>query len=132
MNTWGEILERRMERLQVREEDLVERFIRGSGPGGQKINKTASCVYLKHEPSGIEVQCQQERSRERNRVVAREWLCQRLEDRQRGRQLEINRRRAAARVKARGRSKATKRKMAEDKRQRSDKKSMRRRINPGE
>jgi protein subunit release factor B len=121
-----------MDRLRVCQEDLVERFVRGSGPGGQKVNKTASCVYLKHQPSGIEVHCQQERSRERNRVVAREWLCHRLEVQQRRKLLEKNRRRAVARVKARGRSKSTKRKIAEQKRQRSEKKSLRRRVNPGE
>ena len=125
-------MERRLAQLGVVDEDLDERFIRGGGPGGQKINKTASCVYLKHRPSGIEVQCQQERSRLRNRVVAREWLCQRLEEQQRTQRLERDRKRAAARVKARGRSKATKRKLAEQKRQRSDKKSLRRRVNPSD
>jgi protein subunit release factor B len=132
MSPWGDTLQRQMDRLRVREADLVERFVRGSGPGGQKVNKTASCVYLKHRPSGIDVHCQQERSRERNRVVAREWLCQRLEVQQRRQQLEKDRRRAVARVKARGRSKGTKRKIAEQKRQRSEKKSLRRRINPSD
>lgn len=132
MATLGDTLQRRLERLQVREEDLVERFIRGSGPGGQKVNKTASCVYLKHRPSGIEVHCQQERSRQRNRVLAREWLCQRLETQLRRRQLERDKRRAAARVRARGRSKATKRKIAKQKRQRSEKKTLRRRVDPGD
>ena len=132
MSPWGDSLQRRMDRLRVREVDLVERFVRGGGPGGQKVNKTASCVYLKHGPSGIEVHCQQERSRDRNRVLAREWLCQRLEVQQRRQQLERDRRRAVARVKSRGRSKSTKRKMAEQKRQRSEKKSLRRRIDPGD
>ena len=132
MSLWGDNLQRRMDRLQVREEDLVERFVRGGGPGGQKVNKTASCVYLKHRPSGIEVHCQQERSRDRNRVVAREWLCHRLEVQQRRRQLERDRRRAVERVKARGRSKSTKRKIAKQKRKRSEKKSLRRRVNPGD
>ena len=132
MSPWGEILQRRMDRLRVLEEDIVERFVRGGGPGGQKVNKTASCVYLKHRPSGIEVHCQQERSRERNRVVAREWLCHRLEVQARRRQLERDRRRAVARAKSRGRSKASKRKMAEQKRRRSEKKSLRRRVNPGD
>lgn len=132
MSPWGETLQRRMNRLHVREEDLVERFVRGGGPGGQKVNTTASCVYLKHRPSGIEVHCQQERSRERNRVVAREWLCHRLEVQQRRQQLENDRRRAAARAKVRGRSKSTKRKIAQQKRRRSEKKSLRRRVNPGD
>jgi peptide chain release factor len=74
-----EELQRRMERLCIRDVDLIEKFILGSGPGGQKINKTASCVYLKHLPSGIEVKCGKERSRELNRFLARRQLCEQLE-----------------------------------------------------
>ena len=70
----------RMERVGVKEDDLIEKFILGSGSGGQKINKTSSCVYLKHIPSGIEVKCQRERSRELNRYYARRELCEKLEE----------------------------------------------------
>lgn len=70
----------RMERLGIKEEDLVEKFILGSGSGGQKINKTSSCVYLKHLPTGIEVKCQKDRSRELNRLFARRELCDKLEE----------------------------------------------------
>ena len=66
--------------LEIREEDLQEKFIRGSGRGGQKVNKTSTCVHLKHVPSGIEVKCQKERSREMNRFFARRILCDRIED----------------------------------------------------
>lgn len=69
----------RLEKLGVVEEDLVEKFVQGTGSGGQKINKTSSCVYLKHLPSGIEVKCQHERSRELNRWMARLELCLKLE-----------------------------------------------------
>ena len=55
-------LQARMEHLGVVESDLRETFIRSSGPGGQKVNKTASCVYLVHVPTGLSVKCQQERS----------------------------------------------------------------------
>ena len=41
-----EELKKKMSRLGIKEADLVERFIRGSGPGGQKINKTSSCVQI--------------------------------------------------------------------------------------
>lgn len=75
-----EELRQRMERLSIRDEDLIEKFIRGSGSGGQKVNKTASCVYLKHEPSGIEIKCQQDRSRVMNRFLARRELCEQLEE----------------------------------------------------
>ena len=71
----------RMELLGIKEDDLVEKFILGSGKGGQKINKTSSCVYLKHLPTGIEVKCQQDRSRELNRFFARRELCSKLEER---------------------------------------------------
>lgn len=73
-------LSARMERLGIKEEDLVEKFILGSGSGGQKINKTSSCVYLKHLPTGIEVKCQKDRSRELNRLFARRELCDKLEE----------------------------------------------------
>lgn len=79
-NKWEE-LSRRMEQLGFREEDLIEKFILGSGSGGQKINKTSSCVYLKHLPTGIEVKCQRERSRSLNRFLARRELCEKLEER---------------------------------------------------
>ena len=74
-------LTKAMSWLGIDEQDLVEKFIRGSGPGGQKINKTASTVYLMHRPSGIEVKCQQGRSQAMNRYYARKELCEKLEER---------------------------------------------------
>lgn len=76
---WEE-LRTRMALLEVREEDCIEKFVLGTGKGGQKVNKTASCVYLKHSPSGLEIKCQQERSRELNRFLARRLLCDKLEE----------------------------------------------------
>ncbi|MBP7829424.1 MAG: peptide chain release factor-like protein [Kiritimatiellae bacterium] len=70
----------RMAKLGVRESDLDEQFIRGSGPGGQKINKTSSTVWLRHRPSGIEIKCGRERSQALNRYLARRELCDRLEE----------------------------------------------------
>jgi len=75
-----EELSTRMEHLKIREQDLIEKFILGSGKGGQKINKTSSCVYLKHKPTGIEIKCQRNRSREMNRFFARRDLCERIEE----------------------------------------------------
>lgn len=74
-----EALTKRMKKLRLREEDLEEDFIRGSGPGGQKVNKTSSTVVLRHIPSGLEVRCQRERSQVMNRHWARVELCDRLE-----------------------------------------------------
>ncbi|MCX6867526.1 MAG: peptide chain release factor-like protein, partial [Verrucomicrobia bacterium] len=57
-------MEERMAGLGITEGDLLEKFVRGSGAGGQKINKTSSCVFLKHLPSGVCIKCQMDRSRE--------------------------------------------------------------------
>lgn len=67
-----------MLKLDINEADLIEKFIVGSGKGGQKLHKTASTVYLKHIPSGIEAKCQETRSREDNRYFARIRLCEKL------------------------------------------------------
>jgi len=61
------------------ESDLEESFIKGSGPGGQKINKTSNCVQLKHKPTGIVIKCQETRSREENRRIARRLLGRKLD-----------------------------------------------------
>ncbi len=68
-----------MEKLQIHEEELIEKFIIGSGKGGQKLHKTASTVYLKHMPSGLEIKCQDSRSRQDNRYFARARLCEKLQ-----------------------------------------------------
>jgi peptide chain release factor len=70
--------------LGVRPEDLVEKFIRAGGPGGQNVNKTSTAVYLKHLPTGIEVKMQRERSQALNRFLARRALADKLEARLRG------------------------------------------------
>jgi peptide chain release factor len=72
-------LVQRMKRLGLREEDLEESFIQGTGPGGQKINKTSSTVQLRHAPTGMEVRCQEARQQSANRERAREMLCERME-----------------------------------------------------
>lgn len=68
-----------MAKLHINEADLIEKFIIGSGKGGQKLHKTASTVYLKHLPSGLEIKCQESRSREDNRYFARTRLCEKLQ-----------------------------------------------------
>jgi len=69
----------KMEELGIREEDMEERFVRSSGKGGQHVNKTSTCVYLKHLPTGIEVKCMRERSQSINRFLARRELVERIE-----------------------------------------------------
>lgn len=70
----------KMESLGIRESDILERFVRSQGHGGQHVNKTATCVYLKHIPTGIEVKCQQERSQSMNRFFARRILIKKIEN----------------------------------------------------
>ena len=74
---WDKLVQR-MVNLNINETNLVEKFIIGSGKGGQKLHKTASTVYLKHLPSGLEIKCQYSRSREDNRYFARERICEKL------------------------------------------------------
>lgn len=96
---------KRMRLLGVRECDLEERFVRGSGHGGQKVNKTSNCVCLLHIPSGIAVKCHREREREVNRFLARRALCDELDRRLHGARSarEMERERARRRRKTRRR-----------------------------
>ena len=75
-NRW---LKERMEALGIQEKDIEEKFIRSSGRGGQKVNKTSTCVYLKHIPTGIEVKFMKERNQSLNRFLARRELVKRIE-----------------------------------------------------
>jgi peptide chain release factor len=72
-------LEARLRALQIFEDDLEETFMRSSGPGGQHVNKTSTCVRLTHRPTGISVRVQQSRSQGLNRFLARRLLADRLE-----------------------------------------------------
>ncbi|MEN2993815.1 MAG: peptide chain release factor-like protein [Thermodesulfovibrio sp.] len=69
-----------MQRLNIKETDIEEKFIRCSGHGGQKLNKTSTGVYLKHIPSGIEVKCTKERSQGLNRFFARRMLVEKIKE----------------------------------------------------
>ena len=120
----------RMEALGIREEDIVEKFIRSGGHGGQNVNKVATCVYLKHLPTGTEVKCQQERSQALNRFFARRILADKIEAAVRGRESEEQKRIAKIRRQKRKRSKRAKDKMLADKRRVGEKKK-RRAFRPG-
>jgi len=119
-------VEDRLRRLGVELDDLEESFIRGSGPGGQKINKTSSTVRLRHRPSGLEVRCQEERSQAQNRLTALERLCTALENRQRAEAAARQAEREKARRRARPKPPRVKRRMLEDKRRRGETKAGRR------
>ena len=73
-------LQERMAALDVHEKDIEEKFIRSAGSGGQKVNKTSTCVYLIHIPTGIEVKWMEDRSQSLNRFLARRELVRRVEE----------------------------------------------------
>ena len=73
-------LEQRMQKCNLLENDIEEKFVRSSGAGGQKVNKTSTCVHLKHIPSGLAVKVQKSRSQGLNRYYARKQMCELLEN----------------------------------------------------
>jgi len=93
--------------MKILESDIEESFLKGTGPGGQKINKTNSAVQLKHIPSGIVVNCQHTRSRAQNREIARRRLADKLDEIENGDQS-----RKALRAADRAKKKASKAKKA--------------------
>ncbi len=115
----------RMALASVFEDDLLESFVLGSGPGGQKVNKTASAVRLYHAPSGITVKVSESRSREANRWLARRELAERILEKENAAQSA--RRQAAERIRRqkRRRSRRQRAKMLDDKRRHGEKKAAR-------
>jgi protein subunit release factor B len=115
-----EALRQRMVRLAIREQDLVEKFVRSQGKGGQNVNKVATCVYLKHLPTGLEVKCQQERSQALNRFLARRILADKVESLIAGQKTEAQQRIEKIRRQKRRRSRRAKAKMLDDKRRHAE------------
>ena len=115
-----------MQKFGIREEDILEKFIRSSGKGGQRTNKVSTCVYLKHRPTGIEVKCQEERSQALNRFLARRRLVNKIEAQILGRQSEERKRIEKIKRQKRKRSRRAKEKMLKNKKQKSEKKERRR------
>ena len=116
----------RMLSLGIREEDLVETFVRGAGPGGQKINKTSSCVSLVYAPLDIRVKCQASRSLALNRYRAREELCERVAAILLGEKTKAQQEAERIRRQKRRRSRRAKARMLADKRANAEKKALRR------
>ncbi len=118
-------LEERMQRLDLREADVVENFIKGSGAGGQKINKTSATVTLRHLPTGLMVRCQESRSQALNRFLARRLLVEKLESMILGKKAAAEKEREKIRRQKRRRSRRAKEKMLSNKKHQKQKKLLR-------
>jgi protein subunit release factor B len=123
-----EILRRRLAALDVGPEDVEERFVRGTGPGGQKINKTSSTVWLRHGPTGVEVRVQRERSQAANRALAWAGLCEKLEARRQAAAAAAVHQRELAWRRTRQKTRGQKAAMIESKRRRARHKAGRNRV----
>lgn len=117
-----------MNEASVFEEDLDESFILGGGPGGQKTNKTSNVVRLCHAPSGLQVRCGENRSREINRWLARRQLAEKILERELGRKSAQQQERERKRRQKRRRSRRQKQRMLDDKHAHAEKKAARRPV----
>ena len=118
-------MRQKMARLGIHKQDIIESFIRSKGPGGQNVNKTSTCVYLKHIPTGIEVKCQKERTQVLNRYIARKILVNKIETLVLGKLSEEQQRIEKLRRQKRRRSRKAKLKMLEAKRRQGQIKAFR-------
>ena len=124
-----ELLKRMLE-LDIQEKDIVERFIHSQGPGGQNVNKLATCVYLKHIPTAIEVKCQKTRSQSLNRFFARRLLTEKIAGLITNEKSEKQKKIEKIRRQKKKRSKRSKEKMLKDKHKNSEKKETRKQPSP--
>lgn len=117
-----------MEKIHLWPGEVIERFIKSRGPGGQNVNKTATCVYLRHLPSGIVVKCQAERSQAANRARAWKLLSNKVRQQAESRRLAHAQELARVRRSRRKRSPAAKERMLQQKHLRAEKKKLRARV----
>ncbi|MDD5566030.1 MAG: peptide chain release factor-like protein [Candidatus Omnitrophica bacterium] len=117
-----------MERLKIRPQDIQERFIRSRGPGGQNVNKTSTCVCLRHIPTGIEVRCQKERSQPLNRMCARGALIEKIRQHLRVQEMQERAKRAKEKKARWRRPEYLRQRLVESKRRHSQKKRARAKL----
>ena len=118
-------IRKKLDDLGIYEKDIRELFIRSHGKGGQNVNKTSTCVYLKHIPTGIEVKCQKARTQGLNRYYARVLLLEKTERLIKGKESEEEQRIAKIKRQKRKRSKRAREKMLAEKRLQSIRKTER-------
>lgn len=121
-------IQTQLDALGVLASDIEEKFVRGSGPGGQKINKTSSTVWLRHRPTGVEVRIQRERSQAANRELAWAELCEKLKARVRAAEAARRDQVEKARRRNRRKSPGQKARMVEAKRRRRSTKNLRGKV----
>jgi protein subunit release factor B len=120
-----ETLQEKMRALGISESDIEESFVRSSGAGGQHVNKTSTCVFLLHRPTGLSVKCQQDRSQAVNRFLARRLLVEKIEHQITGAKTAAQQLAEKIRRQKRRRSRRAKNKMLADKHHQSEKKQNR-------
>ena len=118
------------EELKVFPWDISEQFVRGSGKGGQKVNKTSSTVLVRHLPTGIEVRCQKHREQSANRLSAYKLLILKIEEKLLGARSEKARKIFKLKKQKQKRSKRSKEKMLEGKHARGEIKKNRGAVYP--
>jgi len=110
-----------MQSVGVRKQDIDEQFVRSSGAGRQKVNKTSTCVVLHRRPTGIRVKCQRERSPTLNRFLARRILLDKIEVKLGGARSAQEQEIARIRRQKRKRSRRARLKLLADKRHQAEK-----------
>lgn len=121
-------LRSKMHQFQIFEKDIIESFVHSSGPGGQNVNKVATCVVLKHLPTGTQVKCQEARTQKQNRILARALLLKKIENKHKLQKLKERQAKEKLKRQSRKRPVKLKEEILEFKHKLSEKKLNRRKV----